>query len=112
MRIAHSLCLADQIISAESGGAAGGGKKVMRFQSYIQREDLYDVTFLPNGSPKERAHSFVNRLSSLAEGELEQYQRAADSAMLHMGIIFNVYNKMGQAEQIFPFDIIPRIIDV
>jgi len=83
----------------------------MQFQSYTQRENLYDETFLPNGSPRVGSHSFVNRLTSLVDGELERYQHAADNAMLHMGITFNVYGKMGRSEQIFPFDIIPRIID-
>jgi uncharacterized circularly permuted ATP-grasp superfamily protein len=53
----------------------------------------------------------VDRLRTLADGELVVRQRAADLALLNMGITFNVYGHEAGTEKIWPFDIIPRIIE-
>jgi uncharacterized circularly permuted ATP-grasp superfamily protein len=44
-------------------------------------------------------------------GELQQRQRAAEQTLLHMGITFNVYGDDAGTERIFPFDLIPRIVE-
>ena len=43
--------------------------------------------------------------------ELQRRQKAADLALLNMGITFNVYGHEAGTEKIWPFDIVPRIID-
>jgi len=47
----------------------------------------------------------------LEEGELLRRQQAAEQALLNLGITFNVYGDEAGAERIFPFDIVPRIVD-
>ena len=47
----------------------------------------------------------------MPSGELIQRQRAAEAALLQMGITFAVYGDKSGTEKIFPFDIIPRIIE-
>ena len=48
---------------------------------------------------------------SLSDGELQRRQKAADLALLNMGITFNVYGHEAGTEKVWPFDIVPRIID-
>jgi len=43
---------------------------------------------------------------------LKRKQIAAEKALLNLGITFNVYGHNDGTEKIFPFDIIPRIIDI
>src|SRR5204862_5672101 len=52
----------------------------------------------------------VNNIENLPEGELLNRQRAAERALLHMGITFNVYGESAGVEKIFPFDLVPRIV--
>ena len=42
--------------------------------------------------------------------EFEAKRQAMDMAFLRQGVTFNVYGDAQGAEQIFPFDMIPRII--
>lgn len=72
---------------------------------------LYDEARLPDGTPRPSSAAILERIDTLGEGELEQRQRTADATMLNMGITFNVYGQDGQQEQIFPFDLVPRVID-
>lgn len=51
------------------------------------------------------------KILSLGLDELKRRKTAAERSMFGMGITFNVYSAGSNKEQIFPFDIIPRIID-
>ena len=53
----------------------------------------------------------IRKIESLAPGDLQRRQDAAELALLRMGITFAVYGDDQAAEKIFPFDIVPRIID-
>jgi uncharacterized circularly permuted ATP-grasp superfamily protein len=53
----------------------------------------------------------VERIEDLSEGELLRRQRAAEAALMTLGITFNVYGAEGATERIFPFDLVPRIIE-
>ena len=72
---------------------------------------FYDEMFAPDGSPRPAAQMLVERIGSFPEGELTRRQIAAEHALLRMGITFNVYADEQGVEKIFPFDLIPRIID-
>jgi uncharacterized circularly permuted ATP-grasp superfamily protein len=82
----------------------------MRFQSY-SHDDFYDEMFEPDGRPRARAEMLFRRLEGLSEGELERRQQAAERTLLNMGITFNVYGHEAGTEKVWPFDIIPRIIE-
>jgi uncharacterized circularly permuted ATP-grasp superfamily protein len=72
---------------------------------------FYDEMFDEQGRPRTRAEVLALRLKSLSAGELPRRQKAADTALLNMGITFNVYGHEAGTEKIWPFDLIPRIID-
>jgi len=80
------------------------------FREYAT-EGFYDEMYDEDGSPRSQAGLLAGRLQSLGEGELVRRQKAADTALLNMGITFNVYGHEAGTEKIWPFDIIPRIIE-
>ncbi len=81
----------------------------MRFDGY-DTEGFYDELFDPQGEPRAGADVLVERINALPETELQRRQKAAESALLNLGITFNVYGSETQTEKIFPFDIVPRIV--
>ncbi|MBE0617107.1 MAG: circularly permuted type 2 ATP-grasp protein [Proteobacteria bacterium] len=82
----------------------------MDFRSY-DTEGFYDELFQADGTPRPGARLVVERIESLPEGEVLRRQVAAEQALLKAGITFNVYGASGGAERIFPFDVVPRIIE-
>ena len=53
----------------------------------------------------------VERVEALPGGDLIRRQKAAETALMNLGITFAVYGDQQGTEKIFPFDIIPRIIE-
>jgi uncharacterized circularly permuted ATP-grasp superfamily protein len=81
----------------------------MRFKRYEVGE-FFDEMFGENGQPRASARTLANNIENLPEGELLNRQRAAERALLQMGITFNVYGERAGVEKIFPFDLVPRIV--
>jgi uncharacterized circularly permuted ATP-grasp superfamily protein len=73
--------------------------------------DFYDELFSGVGKPRAQASLLVDNLRAMPEGELERRQQAAEKALFDLGITFNVYNSQAGMERIFPFDVVPRIIE-
>ena len=71
---------------------------------------FYDEMFASGNQPRPEARALVDFLNGLPEGELARRQAAAERALLHMGITFNVYGDGAGTERIFPFDLVPRIV--
>src|SRR5580765_6221850 len=84
---------------------------IMRLDSY-QTENFYDEMFESDGRPRSRTARLADRLLSLSDGELERRQTAADLTLLNMGITFSVYGHSAGTEKVWPFDIIPRIVEL
>ena len=82
----------------------------MSFPAY-DTEGFYDETFEADGRPRDGAALVMQRIGSLPPGELLRRQRAAEQALMNLGITFNVYGDEAGTERIFPFDIVPRIVD-
>jgi uncharacterized circularly permuted ATP-grasp superfamily protein len=82
----------------------------MDFRGY-QTENFFDEMFRAPGTPRDGAALLIQKLESLDEGELRERQAAAEQALLRMGITFNVYGDKSGTERIFPFDVIPRIVE-
>ncbi|MGD9856367.1 MAG: circularly permuted type 2 ATP-grasp protein, partial [Planctomycetaceae bacterium] len=78
--------------------------------AHYQQRGFYDETFEDSGAPRPGCEALVGRLQTLTDDELDRYQKAADAAMLQMGITFQVYGDSRASERIFPFDILPRLI--
>ena len=74
-------------------------------------DGFYDEMFAPDGSARPAVQMLVERIEGFPEGEFTRRQIAAEHALLRMGITFNVYADEQGIEKIFPFDLIPRIID-
>jgi uncharacterized circularly permuted ATP-grasp superfamily protein len=82
----------------------------MKFDAYVT-EEHYDELFEDDARPRKSALPIVDRVNSLPEGELEHRQQAAEAALLQMGITFTVYGSDEGTDRIFPFDVIPRIVE-
>jgi uncharacterized circularly permuted ATP-grasp superfamily protein len=82
----------------------------MLFESY-SFDGFYDEMLEGDGRARPRAEMLVRRLESFADGELQRRQLAAERTLLNMGITFNVYGHEAGTEKVWPFDIIPRIIE-
>ena len=83
---------------------------VMNFKAY-EMADFYDEMLEADGSPRVGGGLLAQRIESLPGGELLQHQRASEQALLDLGITFNVYGDESGIEKVWPFDIIPRIVE-
>ncbi len=71
----------------------------------------YDEIFDADGCARGSSQAFVRNLRSLSDGELQRRQLSADRNLHNMGITFAVYGNEAGTEKVWPFDIIPRILD-
>ena len=83
---------------------------VVTFRDY-KTDGFYDELIQPDGAPRPGAALLTDRIESLQPGELLRHQRSAEEALMDLGITFNVYGDEAGTEKIFPFDIIPRIVE-
>lgn len=81
----------------------------MHFDDY-QTESFYDELFSDDGCPRDGAMMIIERINGMPPEELMRRRQEAESALLHLGITFNVYGEEQGAERVFPFDLIPRIV--
>ena len=82
----------------------------MTFRDY-DPGNFFDEMFERVGLPRTAARALIQLIDGLPEGELLRRQRSAERALLAMGITFNVYGDDAGAERIFPFDLVPRIVE-
>ncbi len=82
----------------------------MNFKQY-QMEGFYDELFDTQGKPRPGARLLIDKIESLSTENLLTKQRAAETNLLQMGITFAVYGSDEGGEKIFPFDILPRIVE-
>ncbi|WP_437187289.1 circularly permuted type 2 ATP-grasp protein [Planctomicrobium sp. SH668] len=80
------------------------------FHSY-QTDQFYDELFESNGKPRPGSRLLIDKINSLEDGDLKSRQEAIERALLRMGITFAVYGDNEGTEKIFPFDIVPRIVE-
>ncbi|MGI8427049.1 MAG: circularly permuted type 2 ATP-grasp protein [Actinomycetota bacterium] len=71
---------------------------------------FFDEMFESNGRARPGSSLLVERIATMTEGDLLRRQRAAELALLNMGITFNS-READDGEAIFPFDLIPRIVE-
>lgn len=82
----------------------------MKFGTY-DIGGFFDEMFSAEGPPRPGYLPLMERIESLPEGEINARQAAAEQLFYDMGITFTVYGHSEGTEKIFPFDIIPRIIE-
>jgi len=83
----------------------------MGFTSY-DPEGFFDEMFESVGRPRPSALRLMQKIQSLPEGELRKRQQAAEGALLAKGVTFSVYGDQAGIERIFPFDTVPRLVEV
>lgn len=72
---------------------------------------FFDELFEATGRPRPGAQPLVDRIGQLSRDEVLRRQRAAETMLYQAGITFAVYGDERGAEKIFPFDILPRIVE-
>lgn len=82
----------------------------MKFSQYDPGQ-FYDELYEGTGQPRPGSMLLLRKFASLPEGELKKRQQAAERVILNMGMTFGVYGSNDGHEQIFPFDIVPRIVE-
>ncbi len=75
-------------------------------------DDCYDELITQAGVPRAHARQLSKYLKSLSTADLQERKAASDLAITVMGVTYTVYNEQGRVETIWPFDIIPRIINM
>lgn len=77
---------------------------------YPTNPEALDEMFLPNSFPREHYKEIFERLLSFSKEDLNEKENLSRISSLSQGITFTVYNDGQGIERIFPFDIIPRVI--
>ncbi|MBI1389380.1 MAG: circularly permuted type 2 ATP-grasp protein [bacterium] len=80
------------------------------FEQY-DTEGFFDELFESGGNPRTFAQPLIQRIDSMPKEDLFRRQTEADAAFMNMGVTFTVYGENEGTERIFPFDIIPRLVD-
>ncbi len=83
----------------------------MKFDNYRLPENCFDETFSAPGSPRDACAPFARRLREFSDQELSSRQESAEYLLRDLGITFTVYGHEAGTEKIWPFDLLPRIID-
>ena len=65
----------------------------------------------PDGQPRPNGALFVERLKTLPDGTLSRRQKAVEQHLRNLGVTYNVYGHQAGVEKVWPFDLLPRIID-
>ena len=63
------------------------------------------------GLPRPAAQGLAAHFAALSPQQLHERQRAAEAAILEMGITFTVYSEGLNIDRAWPFDIIPRTLE-
>jgi len=72
---------------------------------------FYDELIAPDGDPRPMAAPLLKQINALSPKELKRRQKAAEQLLYQQGITFSVYGNKKGTEKIFPFDVIPRIVN-
>jgi uncharacterized circularly permuted ATP-grasp superfamily protein len=79
--------------------------------NYARQTPGYDEMFDREGTPRPSSAQFVTRLTRFSPTDLRQRQATAELNLHNLGITFTVYGHEDGTEKIWPFDLLPRIID-
>lgn len=71
----------------------------------------FDETFDVGGMPRAACQEFFTRVQLIGIDELSRRQQAADLQLRNAGITFNVYGHEDGVEKVWPFDIMPRVVN-
>ena len=83
----------------------------MDYSDYSPLPKCFDETFAEKGVPHPSCSPFSERLQEFSDEELLKRQHAAELLLQNLGITFTVYGHDDGTEKIWPFDLLPRIVD-
>ena len=97
--------------SPDSSRPTSSGRAL--FDGYAPLEDTWDEFYAREGADgiRSAARPVADHLNALTRADFRRLKRLADETFLRSGITFTLYDKKGSTERIFPFDLIPRVID-
>jgi uncharacterized circularly permuted ATP-grasp superfamily protein len=81
------------------------------FTGYRPLAGAFDELCAQDGAPRPEASRAVSGLDGLGRRAFAERQKLADGSFLKAGVTFSVYSDRGGVERIFPFDLVPRIVD-
>ncbi|HKN00437.1 MAG TPA: circularly permuted type 2 ATP-grasp protein [Candidatus Binataceae bacterium] len=79
--------------------------------AYRPLPETYDEMFEADLTPRPANEPIVADLLSASPERINELRLRADRMFLRMGVTFNVYGEDAGTERIFPFDLVPRVID-
>ena len=79
------------------------------FSDY-ELDAAYDEMFRARGRPRPHYKNLYTQLLNLPSEELYRCKKEADLSFFNQGITFTVYGRPEGTEQIFPHDLVPRIV--
>ncbi len=83
----------------------------MNFLQY-KTDNFYDELFTDDALARDLAKPLIDAIEKLPRGELRKRQETAEQTFLSNGVTFTVSGgEGGGIDRIFPFDLIPRLID-
>lgn len=85
--------------------------KLPLFSTYEFNPKLYDELFNENNEIREIYKTLYDLFSSYSVEEYDRLNNQAKASFFNLGITFQVYGEKEVTEQIFPFDLFPRIIN-
>ena len=83
------------------------------WQSYQPQgaQGPYDELVGPEGVPRQGSEPLIRYLSRLSQRQIRSRQKAAERAIMEMGITFTVYSDGQNIDRAWPLDIVPRVIE-
>src|SRR5665213_1708247 len=81
------------------------------FKAY-HLDGFHDELYLSPNKPRPAAEALLQVAQALGIEELGRRQRLVEAALLRKRITCNVYGHADAQEKIFPFDVLPRVIEL
>lgn len=85
-------------------------KSISTIENYNKLHGVFDEMMAP-GKVRDHYSKFITSFNSLKDNEVEAKNELAQKLFMTQGITFTVYSSGEGIEKIFPFDMIPRIIE-
>jgi uncharacterized circularly permuted ATP-grasp superfamily protein len=90
--------------------ASVAGRALPLSRAYLPPTGLYDEMYTVEGDLRTHCIPAENLLRMMPV-QLANLRSQAEQMLLQQGVTFNVYSEQAGIERIFPFDVVPRIID-
>ena len=90
------------------------GEEPFQFANATMRDyfldEAFDEMFDANREVRPHYRALLKTFHDMPEQELRRRKQSADLSFLNQGITFTVYGRDQGTEQIFPYDMLPRIV--